>query len=216
MTDGLIRTFMMTRQSFTPPGEFTMNRGIAGCVLFATIVASLGIAAARGADSDRSSDLAAAASTGACAGLPGHDALRSALVNARNQDNGGFNLDMWGAIVNRDGIVCSVAFTGADRGRQWPGSRVIAAQKANTANAFSLPALSLSTANLWAAVQPGGSLYGLQHSNPVNTSAAYVGPASAFGQEEDPLVGSASAASTSSAAGSPCTTHASSSSERSA
>jgi len=189
MTDGLIRSFKMTRQSFTPPGEFTMNRGIAGCVLFATIVASLGIAAARGADRDRSSDLSAAASTAACVGLPGHDALRSALVNARNQENGGFNLDMWGAIVNRDGIVCSVAFTGADRGRQWPGSRVIATQKANTANAFSLPALSLSTANLWAAVQPGGSLYGLQHSNPVNTSAAYEGPASAFGQEEDPLVG---------------------------
>ena len=166
-----------------------MNRGIAGSVLFATIVASLGIAAARGADGDRSRDLSAAASTGACAGLPGQDALRSALANARNQDNGGFNLDMWGAIVNRDGIVCSVAFTGADRGRQWPGSRVIAAQKANTANAFSLPALSLSTANLWAAVQPGGSLYGLQHSNPVSTSAAYEGPASAFGQEEDPLVG---------------------------
>jgi len=52
---------------------------------------------------------------------------------------------MWGAIVNRDGIVCAVAFTGADRGSQWPGSRVIAAQKANTANAFSLPTLALST-----------------------------------------------------------------------
>jgi uncharacterized protein GlcG (DUF336 family) len=96
---------------------------------------------------------------------------------------------MWAAVVNRDGIVCAVAFTGTDRGAQWPGSRVIAAQKANTANAFSLPALSLSTANLWAAVQPGGSLYGLQHSNPVNTHAAYQGPASAFGRSDDPMVG---------------------------
>ena len=173
-----------------------MTRGIVGCVLLATIVATLGIAAARGAESDRSADPgdrsaapSAAATTGACAGLPGHDALRSALAQARGQNNGGFDLDMWGAIVDRDGIVCAVAFTGSDRGRQWPGSRVIAAQKANTANAFSLPGLALSTANLWAAVQPGGSLYGLQHSNPVNTSAAYEGPASAFGQEEDPLVG---------------------------
>jgi uncharacterized protein GlcG (DUF336 family) len=192
MTDGLIRSFMITRQpSYTPPGEFIMSRGLIGSAVIATIVATLAIAAgaARGADRDRSGDVSATAATGACAGLPGHDALRSALVNARNQDNGGFDLDMWGAVVNRDGIVCAVAFTGTDRGRQWPGSRVIAAQKANTANAFSLPNLSLSTANLWAAVQPGGSLYGLQHSNPVNTDAAYEGPASAFGQDEDPMVG---------------------------
>jgi uncharacterized protein GlcG (DUF336 family) len=190
MTDGLIRSWMFTRDhSFTPPGEFIMTRGIVGCVLLATIVATLGVAAARDAEGDRSANPSASATTGACAGLPGHDALRSALAQARSQSNGGFDLDMWGAIVNRDGIVCAVAFTGSDRGRQWPGSRVIAAQKANTANAFSLPGLALSTANLWAAVQPGGSLYGLQHSNPVSTSAAYEGPASAFGQEEDPLVG---------------------------
>jgi uncharacterized protein GlcG (DUF336 family) len=126
---------------------------------------------------------------GACAGLPGHAALRGALIHARDAANGGFDLDMWGAVVNRSGVVCAVAFTGADRGSQWPGSRVIAAQKANTANAFSLPGLALSTANLWAAVQPGGSLYGLQHSNPVDTDAAYDGPAADYGQDSDPLVG---------------------------
>ena len=92
-----------------------MSPGIASSVLFATIVATLGIAAA--AAGDRSADSSATTSTGACAGLPGHDALRSALVNARGQDNGGFDLDMWGAIVNRDGIVCAVAFTGTDRGQ---------------------------------------------------------------------------------------------------
>ena len=26
--------------------------------------------------------------------------------------NGGFNLEMWGTVVNRDGVVCAVAFTG--------------------------------------------------------------------------------------------------------
>lgn len=187
MSDGPIRMFMLTRPSYTPPGDCTMSPGIVSSVLLATIVATLGIAAA--AAGERSSDVSATTTTGACAGLPGHDVLRSALVNARNQDNGGFDLHMWGAVVNRDGIVCAVAFTGADRGRQWPGSRVIAAQKANTANAFSLPTLALSTANLWAAVQPGGSLYGLQHSNPVNTSAAYDGPASEFGLPDDPMVG---------------------------
>ncbi len=66
---------------------------------------------------------------------------------------------MWGTVVNRDGVVCAVAFSGSDRGSQWPGSRAISAQKANTANAFSLPKLSLSTANLYSAVLPGGSLF---------------------------------------------------------
>src|SRR5262249_19227884 len=136
-------------------------------------------ALAGGQDAERSLDTVGSTSS-TCAGLPSHEALRNALAYARGQSNGGFNLDMWAAVVNRDGIVCGVAFTGSDRGGQWPGSRVIAAQKANTANAFSLPGLSLSTANLWAAVQPGGSLYGLQFSNPVDTGAAYAGPASAF------------------------------------
>jgi uncharacterized protein GlcG (DUF336 family) len=123
-----------------------------------------------------------------CANLPGHHALQTALENARAQTNGGFALDMWGTIVNRDGVVCQVAFTGQNRGSQWPGSRVISAQKANTANSFSLPKLALSTANLYAAVQPGGTLYGLQHSNPVDTGVAYKGPAAEFGQDEDPMI----------------------------
>lgn len=131
----------------------------------------------------------AAHAHGACAGLPSNAALQQALASAQQASNGGFGLNMWGTVVNRDGIVCAVAFTGNDRGAQWPGSRVISAQKANTANAFSLPGLALSTANLYSAVQPGGTLYGLQHSNPVDTAAAYAGPSSAYGTAEDPLVG---------------------------
>jgi uncharacterized protein GlcG (DUF336 family) len=84
---------------------------------------------------------------------------------------------------------------------QWPGSRVISAQKANTANAFSLDGFALSTANLWAATQPGGSLFGLQFSNPVDPAVAYgdnaggrdrgddTTAAPAYGTENDPLVG---------------------------
>ena len=96
---------------------------------------------------------------------------------------------MWATVVNRDGIVCAVVFTGQSRGDQWPGSRVISAQKANTANAFSLPHLSLSTANLYSAVQPGGSLFGLQESNPVNVAVAYGGNAANNGRANDPMVG---------------------------
>src|SRR4051794_33530697 len=124
-----------------------------------------------------------------CRDLPTHAQLLAALKSARAQSNGGFGLNMWGTIVNRDGIVCAVAFTGSGRGDQWPGSRVISAQKANTANAFSLPGLALSTANLYSATQPGGSLFGLQHSNPVDTDVAYGGDPTEYGQSDDPMVG---------------------------
>ncbi len=129
--------------------------------------------------------------SGPCKELPTHKDLQTALTGAVNVagGNGGFGLNMWATVVNRDGIVCAVAFSGANRGDQWPGSRVISAQKANTANAFSLPKLALSTAQLYSAVQPGGSLYGLQASNPVNTEVAYGGNATNFGQVNDPMVG---------------------------
>lgn len=125
----------------------------------------------------------------ACNQLPSHAALHKALSAAQAQPNGGFGLNMWGTVVNRDGVVCAVAFTGSARGDQWPGSRAISAQKANTANAFSLPALSLSTANLYTATQPGGTLYGLQASNPVDTKVAYRGDPADNGQSNDPMVG---------------------------
>src|SRR5258707_2026325 len=124
-----------------------------------------------------------------CNQLPNFAALKAALAKARQSSNGGFNLDMWGTIVDRDGAVCAVAFTGSNRGDQWPGSRVISAQKANTANAFSLPGLVLSTANLYSAVQPGGSLFGLQLSNPVSTFVAYGGDPRNYGQSNDPMIG---------------------------
>jgi len=150
---------------------------------------------------------------GGCSGLPGWGALKSALsgsITPSNGANGGLGFNMWGVIVDTSGIVCAVAYSGPYYTSQWLGSRVIAAQKANTANAFSLtnsPAgslvggkgLALSTANLFTAVQPGGSLYGLQHSNPVDTVVAYGNSeggqgnapsgGSSFGTTSDPMVG---------------------------
>lgn len=160
-----------------------MKKTLTQVVLLSALTASSSLAFADSGKSDKSA-------SNNCAALPNHATLKQHLITARNQGNGGFNLDMWGTIVDRDGIVCAVAFTGADRGAQWPGSRVISAQKANTANAFSLPGLALSTANLYTATQPGGSLFGLQLSNPVDTEAAYKGPSKNYGQANDPLVGS--------------------------
>lgn len=129
------------------------------------------------------------AHAGGCDSLPNYAALKAALTEARKADNGGLNLDMWGTIVDRSGVVCAVAYTGEAVDSQWPGSRVISAQKANTANAFSLKGLALSTANLFSAVQPGGSLFGLQESNPVNVKVAYAGNPAKFGSEKDPMKG---------------------------
>ncbi len=123
------------------------------------------------------------------ADLPTHAELGKALKDIVKEKNGGFGLNMWATVVDRDGVVKMVVFSGKDRGDQWPGSRAISAQKANTANAFSLPGLSLSTANLFSAVQPGGSLYGLQHSNPVDVSVAYGGASDKIGTEDDPMTG---------------------------
>jgi uncharacterized protein GlcG (DUF336 family) len=131
----------------------------------------------------------ASAQIASCASLPSHAQLKAALDAAVSAENSGFDLQMWATVVDRDGVVCAVAFSGTNRGAQWPGSRVISAQKANTANAFSLDGLALSTGNLYSAVQPGGSLFGLQESNPVNTHVAYAGSGDAYGTASDPMVG---------------------------
>jgi len=144
---------------------------------------------------------AGAASAQTCATLPDHAKLKAALIQATKDETSGLNNHMWGTIVDRDGVVCAVAFSGTDRFSQWPGSRVISAQKANTANAFGLDSgsnsngsgqmngLALSTANLFSAVQPGGSLYGLQFSNPVNEEVGYKVPSAAYGTAADPMKG---------------------------
>ena len=166
-------------------------------VLFLVFGSSLGTAVLADDDDDDGDDIVG------CKDLPDHDELTDVLEGVvvtdpgDNSANAGLNNDMWATIINRDGQVCVVTFSGDDRGDQWPGSRVISAQKANTANAFSLPSgagglndgLALSTANLWSAVQPGGSLFGLQFSNPVDTDVAYRGKAKDYGQDDDPMVG---------------------------
>ncbi len=92
--------------------------------------------------------------------------IQNQLAVVVAQNNGGiFSPNrMWSAIVDREGRLCSVKVIGD----AWPGSRAIAIAKAGTANDFSNDALSLSTANLYSATQPGGSLYGLNNSNPFN------------------------------------------------
>src|SRR6266576_2735992 len=79
-----------------------------------------------------------------CSSLPNQAALKAALTAAVTTETSGLDLNMWATIVDRDGIVCAVAFSGADRGAQWPGSRLISAEKANAANAFSVDSSGVS------------------------------------------------------------------------
>jgi uncharacterized protein GlcG (DUF336 family) len=119
-------------------------------------------------------------------------AAATSVVPSSTKPNGGLGFPMWVTVVDETGMVChvvnSTGVAGTNSTTAWLGSRIISAQKANTANAFSHNGLALSTANLYSAVQPGGSLFGLQESNPVNASVAYLGDTTLYGTETDPLV----------------------------
>jgi uncharacterized protein GlcG (DUF336 family) len=117
------------------------------------------------------------------------DALHAALATALAGGNGGLDFPMWATVVDRAGVVVAVVFSGTEVDDQWLGSRAISAQKANTANDFSLDGFALSTANLFSAVQPGGSLFGLQESNPVDPDVVYGGKAAYYGTERDFMIG---------------------------
>lgn len=122
-----------------------------------------------------------------------HAALRKALQSSikpcGGPSNGGLDNHMWAAVVDRMGVVQAVCHSGEALGDQWPGSRAIAIEKANTANALSLPTFAFSTANLYSGAQPGGFLYGILETNPVDTASMYGGDTSAYGSASDPMVG---------------------------
>ena len=137
-----------------------------------------------------------AAAGDACAGLPSHAELQSALAPATATEISGLNNQMWATIVNRDGVVCAVAFSGVEprgavarqpgdlrpegqHGQRLQPRQLVVQQRVRPAGG-----LALSTANLYSAVQPGGSLYGLQHSNPVDTGVAYAGNAGQVRHQE--------------------------------
>jgi uncharacterized protein GlcG (DUF336 family) len=116
-------------------------------------------------------------------------ALRECVKPCGGPSNGGLDNHMWAAAVDRTGVVRAVCYSGAALGEQWPGSRAIAIAKANTANALSLPAFAFSTANLYYGAQPGGVLFGLPTTNPVDTATMYGGDTARYGTPDDPMIG---------------------------
>jgi uncharacterized protein GlcG (DUF336 family) len=117
------------------------------------------------------------------------DILKKSVKPAGGPSNGGLDNNEWAAVVNREGIVCAVAYSGNKADDQWPGSRAIAAEKANTANAFSLKDRAMATANLYAGAQPGGFLFGAGLSHPPSADAIYTGKSEDFGTSRDPMLG---------------------------
>jgi uncharacterized protein GlcG (DUF336 family) len=111
------------------------------------------------------------------------------VVNLPDHNGGIFQPNlMWSAVVDRGGTLCSVIVTGD----AWPGSRAIAIAKAETANDFSNSKLALSTANLYASTLPGGSLWGLNESNPFNAFYNQIttgsGPGTGVGQNPGGII----------------------------
>jgi hypothetical protein len=150
--------------------------------------------------------LSAAAASGqqsnGCGNLPGYDQLKKALIAARAAEDSGLNAQEWATIVDRDGVVCAIAFTGNNRTAQMGIGRISSAMRANTGNAFGfdstsssngkgMPAgLALSSANLYSATQPGGFVAGIAQNYPVNQAAAFAPAAYDYlGTSIDPMVG---------------------------
>ena len=114
-------------------------------------------------------------------------ALKQSVKASGGPTNGGLDNNEWAAVVNRDGAVCAVTFSGAKAGDQWPASRGIAAEKANTANGVSVKTFALSTANLYSGAQPGGYLYGLTTTDPAAATVISAGDPGKFGSADDPM-----------------------------
>ncbi|HET6862248.1 MAG TPA: heme-binding protein [Pyrinomonadaceae bacterium] len=104
-----------------------------------------------------------------CQNLPSETQLKGFLKAAQTAGGtvGGLfeGTRMWGAVVNRDGEICTYTTSTDDPTQVWPGSQAIAKAKAYTGNAFSLDTLALSTARLYTFTQPGHSLWSLGQSN---------------------------------------------------
>src|SRR4051812_34402890 len=144
-------------------------------VLMVTLagVTAVGCSRARERDETRNTSSPLSPRSNGCSDVLAAADLAKLLKAAPTQDGadaGGLNHGkfMWGAVVNREGQLCTVAVSTDDRAATWPGSRGIAIAKASTANAFSTDTTPLSTARLYTLSQPGHSLWGASAGNPLN------------------------------------------------
>lgn len=106
-----------------------------------------------------------------CDGLPDAKRLKQLVAEAPNSgDAGGFAgaHAEWAAVVNREGVLCTLVVATSDPAAAWPGSKGIAIAKAFTANGFSSDTIPMSTARLYTMSLPGHSLWSAANGNPLN------------------------------------------------
>ena len=123
--------------------------------------------------------------------LPTYNELRAGLQAVVGTSvNGGAGLNFWGVVVDRDGVVQAVAFSGKDRNSQLPIGRIVTTLKASTANNLSLNNFLISTPQLTQAVLANGVFQNLPDAYPINP-VAFRGPPALFGTVKDPMIGHA-------------------------
>jgi hypothetical protein len=140
-------------------------------------------------------DTSAMAATPAnkCSTLPTQAQLKSALTTVLADTNypGGFHTPLWLTLVDASGVVCAVVHSlanGTDVAQDLQlAHRVLAVQKASTANAFSSSTtMGVSSGQLYSAGQPGGLLQGAVYESTIDP---LVGDSVSYGTVNDPLVG---------------------------
>lgn len=133
-----------------------------------------------------------------CADLPKYEELKTVLQQITSGGptaNGGFGMPMWAALINTKGEVCAVVnemsgVAGTDITQEAAlGHRIFAIHKANTSNAFSHSRISIASASLYNAFQPGGALDSDATNIINNLLDPYTGDTTRFGTPKDPLIG---------------------------
>src|SRR4051812_50112322 len=84
------------------------------------------------------------------------DILKKSVKPSGGPSNGGLDNNEWAAVVNRQGVVCAVAYSGSKMDDQWLGSPAIAAEKANTAQAVRLKKKAVAPAKIHSGGPPRG------------------------------------------------------------
>ena len=139
--------------------------------------------------------------TTGCSALPNQGTLKAALDKATAEEKSGLNNHMWATVVDkarrrlRGGIfrlrsLCAVGGEPRDFGAEGEHGK-LARARFDVELCRVGPGNRPCTVNGESAIpqhQPGGSLFGLQESNPVNTAPAYNVPYSTYGTTKDPLV----------------------------
>jgi len=121
--------------------------------------------------------------------LPTHEELRDALRDVVGTEiNGGSGFHFYAVVVDRDGVVRRVVFSGENRGDQFPIARAVVAAKASTVNGLSLSNFVVSTSQLTSVVQANGVFQDLQDVPKLN-DVIYEGPARLYGTKRDPMIG---------------------------